>query len=297
MSDLDEATITLVDFELAGCPTGPTQFHSGVWMAAAVPDPVPQAAISAVAIADVTGDGKAEHVALVNCTIGADPTAVAAQVVALGPAANGTYPALGKVIGVTGGLTHLFQPQVAKDATVSVLVESRGADQKPTARQLRTYKWSGSTFAPSGMTIATMQSGSTKLTLAVTGTTVKLTGNATSGLRGQVSYTITNGGGATSSALSISLDCPLALAVTVPGSIGALARTDTPTTHQWRFTIAPVAANATVTGTLLLAVDPAAVASAPKSSTLNVAVNGVDIGLDQPNATAANNSHTIVARP
>src|SRR5262249_14668479 len=115
-SDLDEAMIALPDFEQPGCPTGPTHFHSGEWTATSTdPGPLPRAAMAGVAVADVPGDGKSEHVALVHCTGGGDPGTFAAQVVALGPPAGPNYPALAKVVGIHGGTGSLLQPQVGRD--------------------------------------------------------------------------------------------------------------------------------------------------------------------------------------
>ncbi len=294
-SDLDESLLPLPAFQQDGCPTGPTQFHSGRWESPSPDLPHPRAAISAVAVADVTGDGTPEHVTLVDCSAGGDPGSSAAQLFVLS-GASGSFTVLGTVLNVSGGVTSLFAPQV-QDGTVKVLVESRDAAQKPVSRQWREYKWGGSAFTQSGATIGTIQSGATRLTLSVKTTTVKLTGTAATGLHAEVAYTVTNAGGAPSTSLSVTVDSLMPLALTVPGSIAALARTDVGANHQWLFTIAPVAVNATVSGALLFAMDPAAVASAPASSQVNVAVYGVDIGTQQANASTADKGRLTVSRP
>jgi hypothetical protein len=143
-----------------------------------------------------------------------------------------------------------------------VVVETRAADGKPTARQVRSFKWSGSAFVGSGLANATIQTS-----------------------------------GAPSTFITVALDSTMPLAVTVPGSIGALARTDTGPNHQWLFTIAALGPNTTVSGRLLLAMDPAAVAGAPRSGPLNIVLTGVDVDTDQANSTTTNKGKLTISRP
>jgi hypothetical protein len=293
-TDLDEATVTLPPFTLTQCPSGRTQFHAGK-----APDPTSPdgfnfgTAITAVAVVDVTGDGAPEHVALVSCKEATDPGGYAAQVVALKSGTDGTYTSIGVVYGVGGGATFLAQLQVDSARMVKVLVEPLATGQTTTPRAWHSFKWSGSAFVPNGTTAVPPQTTTTKLGVTLQPTTLQLSTD----LNGQLTYTITNKGGAAPTTLRVEVDSTLPLAVTVPGALGPLSRVDVGANHVWAFVIAATAVNASVSGTMVLALDPAAAATAPKSAPVTVTITGYDIDLVLANATTANKATLTLTRP
>lgn len=300
-SDLDEATVVLPTFGGDICPSGPTKFHSGHW---AYPDANPLglgATLAAVVVADVTGDSTPEHLVLVTCKSGSDIGGYNAVVIAVaGVASNGTFNLVGQVISgkfevSTGVLTELSDPQVAADHSVRVLVHTINENGDDTGRQWHAFKWGGTAFASAGNTPAPVQTAPTQLSVKLAATTLKLQGAASAGPHGQFSYTITNHGGGSSTSLRVTLDSSLPLAVSVPGALGPLARSDAVSTDRsWLFTIDPVPAGQTVTGTMVLTLDPAAVNSSARSAPFRLTVNGFDYDYFQTNVSTANKATLTV---
>jgi hypothetical protein len=278
-------------FPLAQCPSGKTQFHGGT-----APDPTGPdgfnfgTTITAVVVADVTGDGTPEHVALVSCKEATDPGGYSAQVVALAAGTDGAYTSVGVVYGVGGGDTLLAELQVDSARMVKVLVEPLA---NPNGRAWRSFKWSGSAFVPNGTTAAPPQTVPTKLSVALKPTTLQLNAD----LNGELTYTITNKGGAAPTTLQVEVASTLPLAVTVPGALGPLTRLDTGSTHTWAFVIAPTAVDTNVSGTMVLALDPSATATAPKSAPVTVTITGYDINLLIGNVGTANRATLTLTRP
>jgi hypothetical protein len=282
-SDLDEATITVPAFSLDRCPSGKLQFHAGM-----VADPAKASfgtTITGVAVGDVTGDGRQEHVAVFSCREQSGPGYSAQQVVALAASAGGAYTSLGVVYTVPTGVT-IDDVQVNPAKAVQILTEPAMAGKTRTSR---TFQWTGSGFATGKTSTVAKPVGPTKLRISVRPTSLKLKSGT-----GKLTYNVTDQGGAASSHVLISVQSSMPLTLTVPDASAPLTRGTAGAVNYWYFVIASPPANATVTGTITVTVDPA-VPTTLHSAQVTMSASGVDIATAMTNDGRASTS-LIVTR-
>jgi hypothetical protein len=142
---LDDARLEVPPFENGDCPTGQIQFHDG---AMSPQENVPGLFISEQATGDVTGNGAADHVAILTCRIDpSGPDQTVEQVVVY----TDKFALVGQVVAL-GANTDAATPQILADRTIRVNVGDREPANAPS--EWRSYRWTGGrSFAPVGAPI------------------------------------------------------------------------------------------------------------------------------------------------